>query len=44
MNKYKIKEKAKRLLEDNKYVRQYLRGEITKEELEKKGIKLKMPV
>lgn len=35
---------AKKLLEDKKLIAAYLRGEITKDVLDERGIKLAMPV
>jgi len=35
---------AKKFLEDKKIVSAYLRGEVTKEQLDSRGIKLAMPI
>lgn len=43
-NKKKFKQKIDKLLEDNKIIKSYLKGEITKEELIEKGVELKMPI
>ena len=43
-DKKKIMAAAKKLPEDKKQIQDYSRGEITKDELEAKGIKLSMPL
>lgn len=42
--KIKIIESAKKILEDKKYIRAYMKGEISKEVLNERGIKLAMPI
>ncbi|HFK5595157.1 TPA: hypothetical protein ACGZ94_003428 [Elizabethkingia anophelis] len=44
LNKEKAQRIVKKLLNDKNIVRQYLRGEITKQELERQGIKLGKPI
>jgi len=44
LNKEKAQRIVKKLLSDKKFVRQYLRGEITKQELDSQGIKLGKPI
>lgn len=44
LNKEKALRIVKKLLSDKKIVRQYLRGEITKQELDSQGIKLGKPI
>ncbi|WP_162927093.1 hypothetical protein [Flavobacterium psychrotrophum] len=43
-NDSQILTSAKKFLEDKKMVSAYLRGEVTKEALDDKGIKLAMPL
>ncbi|HFK5546008.1 TPA: hypothetical protein ACG0AR_002888 [Elizabethkingia anophelis] len=44
LNREKALRIVKKLLSDKKIVRQYLRGEITKQELDSQGIKLGKPI
>ncbi|WMC07366.1 hypothetical protein [Elizabethkingia anophelis] len=44
LNKEKALRIVKKLLSDKKIVGQYLRGEITKQELDSQGIKLGKPI
>jgi hypothetical protein len=43
-NNEQIISSAKKILEDKKLVSAYLRGEISKERLDERGIKLAMPL
>lgn len=40
----KATEIAKKILEDKEFIKAYLKGEISKEKLDERGIKLSMPL
>lgn len=44
INKEQIISSAKKFLEDKKLVSSYIKGEITKKELDERGIKFTMPL
>lgn len=44
LNREKIIQSVKKVLSDKHIVRQYLKGNITQQELESKGIKLGRPI
>lgn len=44
MEKKESKEIAKKFLENQKNIKRYLKGEISKKQLNEKGVKLAMPV